>query len=116
MGCCLLAGSLAVSRTLKLGQTVNACTLSAVSPLNPTPGCSRTGRMCDLCVDVQVHESIKNVNSLAKETQQLEFCKDPSGATTINQYVVVKALGQGSFGKVGPGLHLEKTSVQYKCV
>ncbi|MEW5308811.1 MAG: hypothetical protein WDW38_000742 [Sanguina aurantia] len=56
--------------------------------------------MSDCEVYRQVHESIKNVNSLAKETQRLEFCKDASGATIINQYVVVKALGQGSFGKV----------------
>lgn len=63
-------------------------------------GITRITLLITLVLSSQVQESIKSINSLAKETQQLEFCRDTSGATIINQYVVVKALGEGSFGKV----------------
>ncbi len=36
----------------------------------------------------------------SQETSRLDFVRDVSGATTINQYVVVKTLGRGAFGKV----------------
>ncbi|KXZ49935.1 hypothetical protein GPECTOR_19g386 [Gonium pectorale] len=48
----------------------------------------------------KVQASMKGISSLAKETNKLEFCRDASGATVINQYVVVKTLGRGAFGKV----------------
>ncbi len=35
-----------------------------------------------------------------QETTKLDFGRDASGATVINQYVVVKTLGRGAFGKV----------------
>ena len=30
----------------------------------------------------------------------LQYSQDPSGATCINQFVVIRSLGRGSFGKV----------------
>ncbi|GLI58969.1 hypothetical protein VaNZ11_000756 [Volvox africanus] len=48
----------------------------------------------------KVQASMKGISSLAKETNKLEFVRDASGATVINQYVVVKTLGRGAFGKV----------------
>lgn len=43
---------------------------------------------------------MRGISSLAKETTKLEVGRDATGATCINQYVVVKTLGRGSFGKV----------------
>ena len=40
------------------------------------------------------------ITNLAKETSSLQYKRDVTGATCINQYVVIKALGRGSFGKV----------------
>uniref|UniRef100_A0A7S3QWW4 cGMP-dependent protein kinase n=1 Tax=Dunaliella tertiolecta TaxID=3047 RepID=A0A7S3QWW4_DUNTE len=54
----------------------------------------------DKSIAEQVHSSMRGIVSLAKETNQLELGRDASGATCINQYVVVKSLGRGSFGKV----------------
>ncbi len=48
----------------------------------------------------KVQSSMRGISSLAKETNNLEVGRDASGATCINQYVVVKTLGRGSFGKV----------------
>ncbi|KAG2494526.1 hypothetical protein HYH03_007293 [Edaphochlamys debaryana] len=48
----------------------------------------------------KVQASMQGISSLAKETSKLEFVRDASGATVINQYVVVKTLGRGAFGKV----------------
>ncbi len=48
----------------------------------------------------QVQSSMRGISSLAKETHNLEMGRDATGATCINQYVVVKTLGRGSFGKV----------------
>jgi serine/threonine protein kinase len=44
--------------------------------------------------------AFQGISSLAKETDKLDYSRDASGATCINQYVVVKTLGYGSFGKV----------------
>lgn len=49
---------------------------------------------------VQVQSSMRGISSLAKETTKLEVGRDATGATCINQYVVVKTLGRGAFGKV----------------
>lgn len=49
----------------------------------------------------KLQAGMKGIGSLAKETGHLEVRRDTStGATCINQYVVVKTLGRGSFGKV----------------
>ncbi|KAJ9518570.1 hypothetical protein QJQ45_018618 [Haematococcus lacustris] len=48
----------------------------------------------------KVQASMRGISSLAKETTNLEVGRDATGATHINQYVVVKTLGRGSFGKV----------------
>lgn len=48
----------------------------------------------------KVQASMRGISSLAKETNKLEVGRDATGATCINQYVVVKTLGRGSFGKV----------------
>jgi len=48
----------------------------------------------------KVQASMRGISSLAKETTKLEVGRDATGATCINQYVVVKTLGRGSFGKV----------------
>uniref|UniRef100_A0A7R9YVV4 cGMP-dependent protein kinase n=1 Tax=Chlamydomonas euryale TaxID=1486919 RepID=A0A7R9YVV4_9CHLO len=49
----------------------------------------------------RVQASMKGISSLAKETTTLQLGSDAqSGATLINQYVLVKTLGRGSFGKV----------------
>lgn len=38
--------------------------------------------------------------SLAKETNKLQLTRDETGAACINQYVIVRSLGQGSHGRV----------------
>lgn len=48
----------------------------------------------------RVQASLRGITSLAKETTNLHMHRDATGATCINQYVVVKTLGRGSFGKV----------------
>ncbi|GAX78183.1 hypothetical protein CEUSTIGMA_g5625.t1 [Chlamydomonas eustigma] len=49
----------------------------------------------------RVQRSMQDVSSLAKETSCLNFRQDhQTGATFLNQYVVVKTLGRGNFGKV----------------
>eukprot|EP00798_Chlamydomonas_sp_ICE-L_P015341 gene15341-21428_t len=47
-----------------------------------------------------ISQSLQGISSLMKETNRLEMSRDASGATCINQYVVVKSIGRGSFGKV----------------
>lgn len=53
-----------------------------------------------VCMCTQIQASMRGISSLAKETTKLEVGRDATGATVINQYVVVKTLGRGSFGKV----------------
>lgn len=48
----------------------------------------------------KLQAGLQGINSLAKETKRLLVKRDVTGATCINQYVVVKTLGRGSFGKV----------------
>jgi hypothetical protein len=48
----------------------------------------------------KLQAGLKGINSLARETDNLRVKRDVTGATCINQYVVVKTLGRGSFGKV----------------
>jgi serine/threonine protein kinase len=55
---------------------------------------------CMSAITVQIQSSMRGISSLAKETTKLEVGRDATGATVINQYVVVKTLGRGSFGKV----------------
>ena len=43
----------------------------------------------------KVKSSMAGISSLAKETSTLEVKQDATGATCINQYVVVKTLGRG---------------------
>ena len=57
-----------------------------------------------MVTDMEMHAKLQaglmGIGSLAKETRNLTVNRDVSGATCINQYVVVKTLGRGSFGKV----------------
>lgn len=48
----------------------------------------------------KLQSGLRGINSLARETTRLEMKHDETGATCINQYVLVKTLGRGSFGKV----------------
>lgn len=48
----------------------------------------------------RLQAGLRGIGSLARETNQLSLMTDETGATVINQYVVVKTLGRGSFGKV----------------
>jgi hypothetical protein len=48
----------------------------------------------------KLQAGLKGIHSLAKETDKLTVARDVTGATCINQYVVVKTLGRGSYGKV----------------
>jgi hypothetical protein len=48
----------------------------------------------------KLQAGLRGISSLAQETRELVVTRDVTGATTINQYVVVKTLGRGSFGKV----------------
>jgi hypothetical protein len=48
----------------------------------------------------KLEAGLQGIGSLARETKQLRMNRDVTGATCINQYVVVKTLGRGSFGKV----------------
>ena len=48
----------------------------------------------------RIQLSSLGITNLAKETSSLQYKRDVTGATCINQYVVIKALGRGSFGKV----------------
>eukprot|EP00879_Flechtneria_rotunda_P011490 GHRR01012003.1.p1 GENE.GHRR01012003.1~~GHRR01012003.1.p1 ORF type:complete len:620 (+),score=143.61 GHRR01012003.1:839-2698(+) len=54
--------------------------------------------------DVEMYEKLqtglRGIHSLARETDRLRVARDVTGATCINQYVVVKTLGRGSYGKV----------------
>jgi hypothetical protein len=52
------------------------------------------------CVRVCAQASLQGISSLTKETSTLEVGHDASGATTLNQYVLIKTLGRGCFGKV----------------
>ncbi|KAG1654803.1 hypothetical protein FOA52_009176 [Chlamydomonas sp. UWO 241] len=56
--------------------------------------------MQDLATFARVQASMKGISSLAKETSTLSLKRDTTGATLLNQYVIVKTLGKGSFGKV----------------
>jgi serine/threonine protein kinase len=57
-----------------------------------------------MVTDMEMHAKLQaglmGIGSLAKETRNLTVNRDVSGATCINQYVVVKTLGRGSYGKV----------------
>lgn len=48
----------------------------------------------------RIQASMRGIGSLATETTELNMKRDRTGATVINQYVVIKTLGQGSYGKV----------------
>jgi hypothetical protein len=48
----------------------------------------------------KLQAGLKGIHSLARETDRLTVARDVTGATCINQYVVVKTLGRGSYGKV----------------
>lgn len=48
----------------------------------------------------KLQAGLKGIHSLARETNRLTVARDVTGATCINQYVVVKTLGRGSYGKV----------------
>lgn len=48
----------------------------------------------------KLQAGLQGIGSLARETHQLTVNRDETGATCINQYVVVKTLGRGSYGKV----------------
>ena len=48
----------------------------------------------------KLQAGLQGIGSLARETPQLTVTRDETGATCINQYVVVKTLGRGSYGKV----------------
>ncbi|KAI8467317.1 MAG: hypothetical protein J3K34DRAFT_523847 [Monoraphidium minutum] len=48
----------------------------------------------------KLQAGLQGIGSLARETHQLTVNRDVTGATCINQYVVVKTLGRGSYGKV----------------
>jgi hypothetical protein len=48
----------------------------------------------------KLQAGLQGIGSLARETQELTVARDVTGATCINQYVVVKTLGRGSYGKV----------------
>eukprot|EP00878_Enallax_costatus_P030765 GHUV01033553.1.p1 GENE.GHUV01033553.1~~GHUV01033553.1.p1 ORF type:complete len:398 (+),score=129.41 GHUV01033553.1:639-1832(+) len=48
----------------------------------------------------KLQAGLKGIHSLARETDRLRVARDVTGATCINQYVVVKTLGRGSYGKV----------------
>jgi hypothetical protein len=48
----------------------------------------------------KLQAGLKGIHSLARETSKLTVARDVTGATCINQYVVVKTLGRGSYGKV----------------
>jgi hypothetical protein len=48
----------------------------------------------------KLQAGLQGIGSLARETTQLTVNRDVTGATCINQYVVVKTLGRGSYGKV----------------
>lgn len=54
----------------------------------------------DLDMYAKLQAGLKGINSLARQTSQLKVNRDVSGATCINQYVMVKTLGRGSYGKV----------------
>lgn len=56
--------------------------------------------LSDEAAFLRVQASLRGISSLAKETDKLQMARDPSGATCMNQYVVIKTLGKGSFGKV----------------
>lgn len=48
----------------------------------------------------RLHHCLAATCTWLQETTKLDFGRDASGATVINQYVVVKTLGRGAFGKV----------------
>jgi hypothetical protein len=48
----------------------------------------------------KLQAGLQGIGSLARETTRLTVNRDLTGATCINQYVVVKTLGRGSYGKV----------------
>ncbi|KAI8474002.1 MAG: kinase-like domain-containing protein [Monoraphidium minutum] len=48
----------------------------------------------------KLQAGLQGIGSLARETHELTVNRDVTGATCINQYVVVKTLGRGSYGKV----------------
>lgn len=51
-------------------------------------------------IQARVLASLRGISSLAKETTAVQMERDATGATVINQYVVVKSLGHGTFGRV----------------
>jgi hypothetical protein len=54
----------------------------------------------DVEMYAKLQAGLKGIHSLARETNRLTVARDVTGATCINQYVVVKTLGRGSYGKV----------------
>jgi len=69
-------------------------------PLAPLHKAMERLMMTDSDMYRKVQSSMQGISSLAKETNNLQLGRDATGATMINQYVVVKTLGRGSFGKV----------------